>query len=106
MSYSVADEEGKALRNSILIAQIKKIFPELSEESDVVSKNYEITTKEATFDCVIDKYKELIDENEIEQEWKDVIAWYKENEAQRVKRVFEGANFTNVPEKISYENNI
>ena len=36
------------------------IFPELSEESDVVSKNYEITTKEATFDCVIDKYKELI----------------------------------------------
>lgn len=104
LSYSVADEEGKALRNSILIAQIKKIFPELSEESDVVSKNYEITTKEATFDCVIDKYKELIDENEIEQEWKDVIAWYKENEAQRVKRVFEGANFTNVPEKISYEN--
>lgn len=104
LSYSVADEEGKALRNSILIAQIKKIFPELSEESDVVSKNYEITTKEATFDCVIDKYKELIDENEIEQEWKDVIAWYKKNETQRVKRVFEGANFTNVPEKISYEN--
>ena len=104
LSYSVADEEGKALRNSILVAQIKKIFPELSEESDVVSKNYEITTKEATFDCVIDKYKELVDENEIEQEWKDVIAWYKRNEAQRVKKVFEGANFTNVPEKISSEN--
>ena len=54
-----------------MIAQIKKIFPELSEESDVVFKSYEITTKEATFDCVIDKYKELIDENEIEQEWNE-----------------------------------
>lgn len=104
LSYTVTDKEGKALRSSILITQIKKIFQNLSESSDVIQKNYEITTKEATLDSAVEKYKEFIDESEIEEEWKDIISWYNHNDSYRMKRILKGANFDNLPQKISSEN--
>ncbi len=104
LSYTVTDKESNALRPSILITQIKKIFPYLPEDSDVIEKKNVITTKQATLDVAVEKYKEFIDEQEIEEEWKDIILWYEKNYAERIKKIFEGANFNNLPEKISAEN--
>lgn len=104
LSYTVTDKEGKALRASILITQLKKIFLSLSEASDVVEKAYDVTTKEATLDQAVEKYKEFIDENDIEEEWEEVISWYKKNDANRMKRILKGANFSNLSDKISNEN--
>lgn len=104
LSYTVTDKEGKALRASILITQLKKIFLSLSEASDVVEKVYDVTTKEATLDQAVEKYKEFIDENDIEEEWKEVISWYKKNDANRMKRILKGADFSNLSDKISNEN--
>ncbi len=104
LSYPVASKDGNALRNSILITQIKKIFPKLDESSDVVTTEYEITTKDATLDFAIQKYKDFLDEKEIEQEWKDVISWYNRHDAERINKIFAGANYTNIPEPISAAN--
>ena len=104
LSYPIADEEGKALRNSILIAQIKKIFPKIKEQSDVIEKDYEITTKEATLDSAIEKYKEYIDTDKIDDEWKNVISWYEKNEPTRMQRILRGAKYSNVPEVVTEEN--
>ena len=41
LSYDSADSEGKTLRPSNLIFRIKKLFPDLEEESDLIDKNYE-----------------------------------------------------------------
>ena len=104
LSYPVADKEGNALRNSILIAQIRKIFMNLAQSSDVVSSNYNVTTKEATLDLAIEKYREILDDKEVEAEWKEVIKWFKKYEADRVRKIFRGANYSNIPEPISAEN--
>ena len=104
LSYPIADEEGKALRNSILIAQIKKIFPKIKEQSDVIEKDYEITTKEATLDSAVEKYKEYIDTDKIDDEWKNVISWYEKNEPTRMQRILRGAKYSNVPEVVTEEN--
>ena len=104
LSYPIADEEGKALRNSILIAQIKKIFPKIKEQSDVIEKDYEITTKEATLDSAVEKYKEYIDTDKIDDEWKNVISWYEKNEPTRMQRILRGAKYSNVPETVTEDN--
>ena len=54
LSYPVTDKEGKAIRPSILITQIKKIFENLTEDSDIIEKKYKITTKQATLNNVIE----------------------------------------------------
>ena len=41
LSYASADAEGKTLRPSIYISKIKKMYPELKEESDVTAKRKE-----------------------------------------------------------------
>lgn len=104
LSYSVADKEGKALRCSILITQIKKIFPEIEEHDNVIDDKHDISTTEATLDCAIEEYRRYLDDDEIEQEWKDIILWYKKNESLRINRILRGAKFSNLPEKISTEN--
>lgn len=104
LSYAVSDKEGKALRSSILVAQIKRIFPKLVEDSDVVNEKAVITTKEATLDYAIEKYQEFIEEKQLEEEWKDIIAWYEKYEQDRISKIFRAAKFTNVPEIISADN--
>lgn len=104
LSYSVADKEGKALRCSILITQIKKIFSEIEENDNVIDDKHDISTAEATLDCAIEEYRRYLDDDEIEQKWKDIILWYKKNESLRINRILRGAKFSNLPEKISTEN--
>lgn len=105
LSYPVTDKESKALRGSILLVQIKNIFPNLPEESDVINSQQTITTKQATLDTAIQKYKQYIDSQEIEEEWKEILIWYKKNQEKRLKRILKGIKYNNLPDKIT-ENNI
>ena len=66
MSYSSSDKDGKSQRPSILITQIKKMFPNLKEESDVVSKRYEIVNKEVTYQELIENISKLKKKEKIE----------------------------------------
>lgn len=104
LSYPVSDKENNALRSSILVEQIKKIFPNLTLTSDVVDEDFDITTIDGTLDCVVEKYREFIDNEEIDQKWKDVITWYKKNDKKRIDKIIKGAKYTNISEKLSAEN--
>ena len=48
LSYASSDREGKSLRPSMLIHKIKKIYPKLEEESDIITKKYELVNNEIT----------------------------------------------------------
>ncbi len=63
LSYSSTDNASKALRPSMLLAKLKKIF-ELEEKSDIVELEPEITTKQAMFDELLINIKKY-EENEI-----------------------------------------
>lgn len=104
LSYAVSDKDGRALRSSILVTQIKRIFVNLSEDSDVINSKFMLTTKDATLDYAVEKYQEFIDDEDVSQEWIDIIAWYEKNDKERISRIFKAAKFTNVPEVISTEN--
>ena len=106
LSYSSSDEEGRALRPSILINKIKKIFPELKEESDIINKKYEIVNENITYEELLEKIYKLKNKEEIEELWYIVYEWYKNNPKwySRLEQDMAGLEYTNIPKKIKKEN--
>ena len=104
LSYSAADKEGKSIRPSILIKKIKRFFPCLQEESDVVEKRYVKTNEKATFEEALQIYKDYLDGKEIPEEWKDLIRYFFKKDRKRFKRAISGIYYSNVAQDISSEN--
>ncbi len=104
LSYASSDKEGKSIRPSILIKKIKRIFPKIEEESDIISKDFHITNKIATFDDAILVYKKFLNGEDIPDEWKNTLSYYHEKEKDKFERVLSGLKYTNKAEKISEKN--
>lgn len=106
LSYSSSDSEGKTLRGSILIAKIKKIFPEIEEESDIIERNSEVLIENTTFDELLNKLGEYRDTGEIEDKWVEVYNYYKNNNAWKYKleKAMEALLYNNKPENINEKN--
>ena len=104
LSYSTTDKEGNSLRPSILIKKIKRIFPNIYTESDVVEKIYSITNEKATFEEALNVYKEFLDGKEISDEWKAVLIYYYNKQKNAFSKATSGIYYTNKAEQISEEN--
>ena len=106
LSYASSDGEGKALRPSILIHKIKKIFPKLEEQSDIIHKKYEIVNQNITYEELLEKLYKLKNKEDIEKLWYVVYDWYKQNPEwnTRLEQDMEGLTYTNVPKKLKKEN--
>lgn len=102
LSYSSSETEGKSLRPSMMINKIKKIFPELKEESDIINKKYEITNKIMTYQELLENIATLKDNKEIKNIWYTVYKYYKnQNEWNiKIKEDLKGIDYTNIPENI------
>ena len=103
LSYASADLSGSTLRPSILINRIKKIFPKLQEESDVIQKHSEILTEETTFEELLNKIQQLKQGEEIEAIWLGVYQYYATQAKwqTRLSSSMQALLYTNNPEKIS-----
>ncbi|AOT71673.1 helicase-exonuclease AddAB subunit AddB [Geosporobacter ferrireducens] len=90
ISYALADQEGKALRPSILIDRIKKLFKGLSVESDIVydeAKQVQlIGTQNSTFKYLIENLRKYVDGKPMADLWWDVYCWYYEQEEWKFRR--------------------
>jgi len=104
LSYCSSDKEGKSIRPSMIIKKIKKIFPNLKEESDIITKKYYITNKLATFDDSIIMYKRYLDGENISDEWKNVLNYYLHNDKEKFYKTLDGLNYSNKAQDISKEN--
>lgn len=106
MSYSSSDSESKSLRPSMLINKIKKIFPKLSEDSDVINKKYEIVNKKITYEELIENIYKLKNKEKIESIWYNIYEYYKQQLEweENLKEDFEGLKYTNLPKNIKQEN--
>lgn len=90
LSYSIADNEGKALRPSILIDRFKRIFDKISIGSDVVNSTKDqlglVVTANSTLKYLIENLRLNLEGKIISEFWWDVYSWYCEKETwQRVK---------------------
>lgn len=104
LSYSSSDKEGKSIRPSILIKKIKRFFPKLYEESDIVEKRYVKTNENATFEEALNMYKEYLEGKEIPDEWKDILRYFFKKDNKRFKRAISGIYYSNTAQSISKEN--
>ncbi|MCI8272568.1 MAG: helicase-exonuclease AddAB subunit AddB [Clostridia bacterium] len=104
--YSSADIQGKALRPSMLITKIKKIYPQIKEESDIVERKTEILNKKTTYEELIYNISMLRENDKIEDIWYEVYNYYKQDEEwkERLEQNLYGLNYTNLPEKIEKSN--
>jgi len=104
--YSSSDVQGKALRPSILINKIKKMYPNLEEKSDVVEKKSEILNKKTTFEELLKNISKLKEQDNIEKIWYYIYDYYKKDNEWNKKLIqdLKGLSYTNIPEKIEQEN--
>lgn len=106
LSYSSSDMEGKSLRPSVLISRIKKMFSNLKEKSNIISRKSEICTKENTFEELLVNLRDFRDGKEIDPIWFSIYNIYNESEEwhEKLASAIKGLNYTNIPEKITKEN--
>ena len=104
--YSSSDMQGKALRPSMLITKIKKMYINIKEESDVIEEKSEILNKRKTYEELINNISKLKEKNEIEQLWYYIYDYYinDTNWNLKLKQNLKGLDYTNLPEKINSEN--
>ena len=104
--YSSSDIQGKALRPSMLINKIKKMYPELKEQSDVVESKSEILNKKTTYEELINNISKLKEQDQIEKIWYYIYDYYKKDTDwnEKLQQSLKGLNYTNIPEKIEQEN--
>lgn len=105
LSYVSSDLEGKSLRPSILVNRIKKIFPTLIEQSDVIEKQSEIITEETTFEELLNQLRNLKEGENIHPIWYMVYEYYHTNKQwkDKLENSLRALNYTNQPEKVKKE---
>ena len=103
LSYASSETEGKSLRPSMMINKIKKIFPKLKEDSDIINKNYEITNKIMTYQELLENISQLRNNKKIEDIWYVVYKYYKAQNDWNdlLQKDLEAINYTNIPKNIS-----
>lgn len=105
LSYSSQDKEGASLRPSILIKKIKRMYPYLEEQSNIITQNYEITNEVATFEEALKVYKEYLDNKELpDKKWEKVLRYFYKKDKRRFERAVSGIYYTNKAQEISKEN--
>lgn len=104
LSYSSSNKEGESIRPSILIKRIKRMFPDLEEESDVIQKRYVKTNAKATFENALRIYKDYLDGEEISEEWQDIIRYFSLKDRKKFSRAISGIYYSNKAQDITKEN--
>lgn len=104
LSYSISDLEGKTMRPSFLLTQLKKRFPKWKEKSHLLSPedaSMDVYTPEATFPHLLQQLRRYHDTGMMTQEWKQVYAWYQKHQLEKLQRVTPGLSYVNTVERQS-----
>lgn len=106
LSYCTGDTEGNAVRPSEIIGELKRIFPELKVERDVLNREDmldliggEMSTLRHLADAIHKKQKG----EALPAGWSAVMDWYADRYPDRLKTMLSGFNFTNEQENLSID---
>ena len=106
LSYASSDSDGKPLRNSILVSKLRKMFPQMKEESDIVNRKSEIIGENSTFDELLINLRKFRDGEEIERKWFNVYNIYSEDDKwkSKLENAIKALDYSNNPDRITEEN--
>ncbi|MDZ7543624.1 helicase-exonuclease AddAB subunit AddB, partial [Clostridium perfringens] len=111
VTFPMADFEGKSLRPSIIIPRLKKILPNVTEESEIYNKRdkddrfNKITAPTPTFNELISALRMEFEKEKVDDYWAQAFKWFENNEEFKNKssRMFKGLTYTNLVEKVPRE---
>ena len=106
LSYTSSDKEGKSLRPSMLIYKIKRLYPNLKEESDRINKKYEIINEQVTYEELLENIAKLQEKETIDEIWYSIYQYYKQKTQyqEKLENDLKGLTYTNLPQDIQKEN--
>lgn len=111
ISYALADDEGRALRPSIIINKLKKVYTGIKENNDVMhkvgmgneSKDMSlISLQRPTFAYLVEALRNYYDKGIINEVWKDVYSYYASDDVyiQVLGRIDEALSYSNLEQNI------
>lgn len=106
ISYPTSTLDGGSIRPSFIINQIKKIFPNVKEESKIItdeSSREFITSIDGTFPHLLKNIRYYVDNKDIDNVWKETYSWYKEHETSKIENVIKGIDYKNTIENANKE---
>ena len=94
------------MKPSTLLLKLKRIFPNLKENSDIIKRETVISKKNAIFDELLLNIRNFKDGKEIDKVWFDIYKIFEtdENWKEKLKTSIKGLDFSNIPENIKKEN--
>ena len=93
ISYSSNNSKGEGLRRALIISKLLRIFPTLEITKD---QEDSILTKNITFSKLLN--------NLDNPNWIAVYKWFKNYDAQKLKKAISGLEYTNIPDRITQDN--
>ena len=100
ISFPTSDMSGNALRASSVINQMKNIFPKMNIKSNIICSDTGIYTPDSNFTSMLNNLRIYYDGNEIDDAWKNLYLWYKENWNEKISKVQTSLDYKNTIECI------
>lgn len=104
LSFDSSDKEGKSLRPSTLIKKIKRLYPNLIQNSDLENSELVIANEIVAFEEALRSYRKFLDGEKLSSEEERLIIYFYKLKNQEFNLALEGSNFSNLPDRISKEN--
>lgn len=108
MAYSATDMDGRESKPSMIFERVRKIFPCVKVEKDIVSEGKPlelISTADSTLKHITQAFREGLEGAVIPAEWQKTYHWYK-GELEQRKKIFPmeaGLFFTNEEKNMEKE---
>ena len=102
-SYSLGNTDGGSMEPSLYINILKMIFPYILEETDISkSKPFDhISNCDTSYDILVENIRDYLNGYQIDDIWKSVYSWYKDNRHEKFNMIGAGLNYKNEVSKIS-----
>jgi len=109
ISWPIADHEGRTMRPSLVISRLRKLFPAITETSNILSP-YAASEEMETLSCNTSAFKHMItalrqraDGKEINPIWQETYRWFAAQEEwkQKCQAVREAFQYKNLAQPVS-----
>lgn len=106
ISYVSQDAQGTSKRPSVLIYKIKKLFPSLQEQSDLIGEKLAIGNKAVTFDNLLKAIRKIHQGEKVEPVWYELYQFYQQDKDYQIKlhQYLKALTHTGKPERINEKN--
>lgn len=106
LSYPAADRDGKALRPSRVISEVKRIIPQVTERSTVIGSADGLpmpSAPEPVFDEMVSQLRRRFDGEPVHEGWKHIYRWFgtKPEWKDKCRTITEGLEYTNQAQSLT-----